>query len=84
MMDREWQLQDAKARLSEVVQSAQTQGPQHITVRGRRAVVLISEKEFQRLQKQKPRFMDFIRQSPLVGIELDLTRDKSPAREIDL
>ena len=29
-----WALQDAKARFSEVVKRAQSEGPQHITVRG--------------------------------------------------
>jgi antitoxin Phd len=83
-MEHEWQLQEAKARLSEVVQSAHTRGPQHITVRGKRSVVLISEKDFQQLQKRKPRFLDFIRKSPLAGMNLDLARDKSPARDVKL
>lgn len=83
-MEHVWQLQDAKARLSEVVQSAQKQGPQHITVRGKKAVVLISQKEYQRLRKHKPGFLDFMRTSPLAGFDLELSRDKSSTRRIEL
>ena len=83
-MDGEWQLQAAKARLSELIQSAQTQGPQRITVRGRPAAVVLSQSEFQKLRYPKPGFVDFIRKSPLAGLELDLTRDKSTSRKIRL
>ena len=40
-----WQLQDAKARLSEVVKLAQSEGPQAITVHGKPAAVLVSREE---------------------------------------
>ena len=41
-----WKLQDAKARFSEVVRKAQTEGPQHVTVHGRDAVVIVSASEY--------------------------------------
>src|SRR6266852_4834540 len=41
-----WKLQDAKARLSEVVRRAQTDGPQHVTVHGKRAVVILSAEDY--------------------------------------
>ena len=37
-----WQLQEAKCKLSEVVERALSEGPQGITVRGEPAAVLIS------------------------------------------
>jgi prevent-host-death family protein len=45
-----WQLQDAKARLSEVVRRALTQGPQRVTVRGAPAVLVIAEADYQQSQ----------------------------------
>ena len=42
----DWQLQDAKARFSELVRRARDQGPQHVTIRGAPAVVVVSEREF--------------------------------------
>jgi antitoxin Phd len=79
-----WPLQDAKARLSELIKRAQTTGPQEVSVRGEPAVVVIAKKEYDKLVKPKPDLVSFLRQSPLAGIPLDLKRDKSPAREIEL
>lgn len=79
-----WQLQDAKARLSEVVKKATQEGPQHITLRGEPAAVVLSEADYRRLKKRPTRFIDFIRSSPLKGVELDLKRDQTPPREIRL
>lgn len=39
---RVWSLQDAKAKFSEVVRLAQTEGPQMVTVHGREAVTITS------------------------------------------
>lgn len=72
-----WQLQDAKARLSEVIKKAVQEGPQHITLHGEPAAVVLSEADYQRLKKQPKRFVDFIRNSPLKSVELGLTRDSS-------
>lgn len=79
-----WQLQDAKARLSEVVKKATQEGPQHITLHGEPAAVVLSAADYQRLKKRPKRFIDFIRNSPLKGVELDLARDRRPPREIRL
>jgi prevent-host-death family protein len=79
-----WQLQDAKARLSEVVKKASQEGPQHITLHGEPAAVVLSEADYQRLRKRPMRFMDFIRNSPLKGVELDLARDRSMSRKVPL
>ena len=79
-----WQLQDAKARLSELVKSSQESGPQEITIRGRSAAVVVSRAEYDRLRRRKPRFVDFMRQSPLVGVDLDVERDHSPVRGVTM
>lgn len=80
---RRWQLQEAKARLSEVVKSAR-EGPQEISVRGEPAVVVLSIEEYERLKKKKLSLAEFVRRSGLVGVDLHLERDKSPARDVDL
>lgn len=79
-----WQLQEAKARFSELVKRAAKEGPQHITVHGEPAVVVLSEKEYNKLKKPKASFVNFINQSPLKGVQLDLKRDKSLNRDIEL
>jgi prevent-host-death family protein len=45
-----WPLQDAKARFSELVRRARSEGPQSVTVHGREEVVVVSAEEFHRLQ----------------------------------
>ena len=60
----DWQLQDAKARFSELVKKAREQGPQHVTVRGAPAVVVISEEEFARLTSPRPSIVDHILEGP--------------------
>ena len=80
----QWQLQDAKARLSEVVKKAGKVGPQNITVHGELTAVVISWEDYQRLIKPKASFVDFMRKSPLVGVDLDTERDDSDCRDVDL
>jgi prevent-host-death family protein len=79
-----WQLQHAKAHFSEVVRNAMEDGPQKVTVRGEPVVVVISQAEFNKLRKPKPSLVDFMRHSPLVDVKLNLKRDKSVGRDIDL
>jgi len=79
-----WQLQEAKARLSEVVKSSQTEGPQEITVHGKPTAVLMSKPDFDRLRARKPSFVAFIQRSPWAGVDLDIRRDGSPTRETEL
>ena len=69
-----WQLQEAKARLSEVIKKAAREGPQKITVHGELTAVVISSKEYERLKHPKGSFVEFMRCSPLYGLELDLRR----------
>ncbi len=47
-------------------------------------MVIISRTEYDRLVKSHPPLLAFFRQSPLVGIELDLERDQSLPRDVDL
>jgi antitoxin Phd len=81
---RTWQLQDAKARLSEVVKKAEKEGPQVITVHGHSTAVVISSKEYMQLKKPKGSFVSFMRQSPLFGVKLDLTREQTSTRGADV
>ena len=83
-MTNHWPLQDAKAHLSELVRNAQKYGPQYISVRGDPAVVVISQSEYKSLTTPAISLVKFFRQSPLVGLHLDLSRDQSPNRDIDL
>jgi len=82
-----WQLQTAKAKFSEVFRLARTEGPQRITRQGKDGVVMISDELYERLtvkSRQPKSIVEFFRQSPLVGIELDLKRDQDAGRDVEL
>lgn len=79
-----WKLEDAKARFSEVVRNARSEGPQRVSVRGRDAVVIVSAEEFDRLAPGEPRLplVQFMEGLHLGG--LDLTRDPDRGRDVEL
>ena len=77
-----WQLQEAKARFSEVVKKAHDEGPQEVTVRGEPCVVVLSREEYDRLVRPRPSLVDFMQTSPIAGVDLALERDKSAARDV--
>lgn len=79
-----WQLQEAKAKLSEIVNKVSEEHAQYITVRGKPMAVIISAKEYEELTIKKEPFVDFIRRSPLVGLELETKRNKSHTRKVML
>ena len=82
-----WQLQVAKARFSELFRRALSEGPQLITRQGKEGVVMISNEQYERLvgkAHQPKNLLQFFRESPLVGVDLDLQRDKDEGRDIEL
>ena len=81
---RTWRLQEAKSNLNEVVKRAQSQGPQNITVHGEPVAVLISRRDYLKLTHPKPSLVELLRTSPLVGSDLDISREQTPTRKIKL
>jgi prevent-host-death family protein len=82
---KSWQLQQAKARLSELVKSAQHDGPQEITMHGKSVAVVLSRATFDRLSHSGESLFDFMQRSPLFGLdEVDFERDQSLTRETPL
>jgi len=81
---RGWKLEDAKARFSELVRRAQSEGPQRVTVRGRDAVVVISAEELERLLPAERRlpFVEFM--ESLYAEGMDLGREPDSGRDVEL
>ena len=82
-----WQVQTAKAKFSELFRLARTEGPQRITRQGKEGVVMISDEQYDRLmvKSRHPKsIVQFFRDSPLAGVELDWERDKDQGRDIRL
>ncbi len=81
---KKWQLQEAKNRFSEVVRKASEEGPQTVTKHGKDSVVVLSAEDYRKLEQPKTSLVEFFRDSPLSKIEIDLKRDKSPSRQVEL
>jgi prevent-host-death family protein len=80
----QWLLQDAKARFSELVRRARSEGAQGVTVHGRDEVVVISAEEFRRL-KGDPSGESLIaamQASPHRDFDLEPKRAPMPVREV--
>ncbi len=77
-----WQLQEAKARMSELVKRAQ-EAPQSITLHGKPVAVLLSQATFDDLSRASGTLVDFMRASPLAGSEQPVfTRSRSRTRPV--
>ena len=81
-----WRLQDAKARFSELVRLAHSDGPQHVTLHGRDAVVVIDADEFRRLSGSRTGqlLIDALHASPHREIEIEPRRSAMPVRAVKL
>ncbi len=79
-----WTVAEAKAKLSEVIEHAQTHGPQTITRNGRRAVVVVDAEEWERRTRRNGNLAEFFAASPLRGSGVRIRRSKSRLRPIDL
>jgi prevent-host-death family protein len=77
-----WQIQEAKAKFSELVQKAIDEGPQTVSRRGKDVAVVLSAEEYQRLRKGQIDFKEFLTLLPLDGV--DLERSKDLPRDVDL
>ncbi len=81
MMIQTWQLQEAKNKLSRVIDNALHIGPQLITRRGREVAIVLSYAEYQKMRGSQQKLSEFFQNSPLAEAKLDLSRDKSDIRE---
>jgi prevent-host-death family protein len=69
----EWQLQEAKAMFSEVIKEAGSK-PQIITVHGKETAVILSYEEYKKLSGPRQTLYEFIQNSPLKDVELELPK----------
>lgn len=84
MKSAKWQLEEAEIKFEEIIRKATEEGPQTITKQGKDSIIVISVEDYKINEKPSNNFVDFIQQSPLASVELDLERDKSPVRDFSL
>jgi len=82
----QWQMQEAKARFAELVRKATDEGPQVITYRGAEMAVVLSAKDFHRLEGERPSFLDHLLSGPKLDDETIAAmndRSQDPGRDIE-
>ena len=84
MEQNTWQLQDAKSKFSQLVDSAIHHKPQFVTKHGNNAVVIISFEDYVKFIKPTDDLVTFLRNSPLAESDLDFSRNKDMPRDIEL
>ena len=83
-MNNTWQLQDAKNRFSELVETALKKGTQTITRHGKPTVVVVPIEQYKKMSKPKQSLLEFFSASPLKGMKINIDRSKEYSREIHL
>lgn len=83
-MKMAWQLQEAKNKLSQVIDRAVRQGPQTITLRGKPTAIVVSAEDYRKLTRTEAPLSEFFGRSPLKGAALDLKRSKELPRIVEL
>ena len=79
-----WAVAEAKAHFSQVIERAVTTGPQVITRKGRKAVIVVSADEWEQKTKRKGNLAQFFASSPLGGSDLVIERSEDGPRHVDL
>jgi antitoxin Phd len=81
-MDK-WQIQDAKARFSELIERARSKGPQTITRHGAESAVVLSIEDYRVLASNKPDFKAHLLGGPKVD-DFPVERDSDTGRPVVL
>jgi prevent-host-death family protein len=84
MNSQSWTVAEAKAKFSEIIARATSEGPQTITRRGRTAAVVVAAEEWQRKTKRVGNLAEFFAESPLRASGLKIRRLKQRPRKINL
>ena len=86
MEEKVWQLQEAKNKFSSLVEKAQKNGPQIVTKHGRKAVVVLSYGDYQKMISPRGDLIEFFAKSPLRETDIDFSalRSKDMPREVEI
>ena len=79
-----WTVAEAKAKFSELLDKAKSEGPQKITKHGRTTAVVVAAEDWTRKIERKGNLAEFLIASPLRGSGLKLRRLPIRLREIEL
>jgi prevent-host-death family protein len=78
-----WQMQEAKSHLSEVIEEANSKGPQIITRHGAERAVVLSAADYRALTSHKPDFKEHLLGGPKTD-RFEIKRERDTGRKIRL
>ena len=84
MSTQTWTVAEAKAKFSELIDKAKSEGPQKITKHGRTTAVVVAAEDWTRKTERKGNLAEFLSASPLRGSGLKLKRLPIRLHEIEL
>jgi prevent-host-death family protein len=80
-----WQFSEAKAHFDNLFDLARAEGPQTVTRKGKKIIIIAAEEYVRRTnRKPSPTLVDFFAQSPLVNADIDLERTPDYGKELKL
>ena len=79
-----WQIQQAKTKLSELIDRAHSEGPQTITKHGKPSAVVLSMREYESMRREEPDLVDLLFRLGPKFEDFDIERSKDTGREVDL
>jgi len=79
-----WTIAEAKTKLDELIDLAQSAGPQVITRNGRKPAVVVAPAEWERKAKRAGNLAEFLAASPLPGSRIKIRRMSGRSRKLDL
>jgi prevent-host-death family protein len=77
-------VKEAKDNLSELIRLAESGKPQVIKRHETEVAVVVSIRDWKRAKGQRPTLFEVLLNSPLVGLDLDFSREDEIPRDIDL
>jgi len=81
---RNWQVKDARAHFSTLIDQALAEGPQTVMRNGKDTVVVVSVEEWERRTRRRGDLVEFFANSPLRDEAIEIERPRDQPREIDL
>ncbi len=79
-----WQIQEAKAKFSQLVHDSTEKGHQIITKNGDPIAVILSIKDYDKIIHPKNSLLNFFKNAPYPEFDLDIQRSKDLPREVEL
>jgi prevent-host-death family protein len=84
-MHSEWQLQEAKNKLSQLIKQAAAGDPQVVTVHGKPTAVVVSADEYNRLTRpRRGKLSSALLRPDIAGEDLDFSRSRDTGRNVEL